>query len=186
MHILLSHAYTDLLTVTDRLPCQHKVVHFLCTPPTQRTGSIPSCVCACAGPPRGLDQSVGTSPDPQSWDSAPSSLSATREAGAPGERGLCICLSNTTPSSGPPPKITEARRGVKTEKRQWGWNVKTLRALSTQSWPCVSPEKQEQSDPVLGLKKSQALHFAGFLFFFSWLETKSGVIPSALEPGSWH
>lgn len=66
VHTLLSRANVDPLRVTDRLPCRHRVVHFLCTPPIRRTGSIPSCVCACAGPPRGLDQSVGTSPDPQS------------------------------------------------------------------------------------------------------------------------
>lgn len=61
-----SRSNTGPLTVTDRLPCQHRAVHFLCTPPIRRTGSIPSCVCAFAGPPTGLDQSLGTSPDPQS------------------------------------------------------------------------------------------------------------------------
>ena len=99
---LLNCANPDPLTVTDHLPCQHRVVHFLCTPPIRRTGSIPSCVCVCAGPPRGLDQSVGTSPDPLRWDSAPSRPSPARQTGAPREPRLCICLSNTNPSFGPP------------------------------------------------------------------------------------
>lgn len=176
----------------DRLPCQRREVHFLCTLLIRRTGSIPSCVCFCAGHPRGLDQSVETSPDPQSWDWDPSSSSPARETGAPEEPGLCICLSNTTRSFGLFPKSTEARRGAKIKnkkkKRQKSWNVKTLRVLSTQSWPCVSPESKSRQTlkRAQGLKKSQALHFAVLLFFFAWLKTKSEVIPSTLEPDRWH
>lgn len=76
--------------LTAHLPCQRRAAHFLCIPPKRRTGSIPSCACACAGPPRGLDQSVGTSPDPQSWDSVPNSSSPAGGAGARGQPGLCI------------------------------------------------------------------------------------------------
>lgn len=102
----------------DRLPCQRREVHFLCTLLIRRTGSIPSCVCFCAGHPRGLDQSVETSPDPQSWDWDPSSSSPAGETGAPEEPGLCICLSNTTRSFGLFPKSTEARRGAKIKKKK--------------------------------------------------------------------
>lgn len=93
-------------TRIQHLPCRHRVVRFLCTPPIRRTGSIPSCVCACAGPPRGLDQSVGT----QHSGSAPCSPSPTRETEWPRGPGLCICLSNTTPSSGPAPKRTKEQK----------------------------------------------------------------------------
>lgn len=134
----------------DRLPCQRREVHFLCTLLIRRTGSIPSCVCFCAGHPRGLDQSVETSPDPQSWDWDPSSSSPARETGAPEEPGLCICLSNTTRSFGLFPKSTEARRGAKIKNKK----------KKTEKLKCQNPQgfihtvltlcftrKQEQADP---------------------------------------
>lgn len=180
VHTLLSRANADPLAVTYRLPCQHRVVHSLCTPPIRRTGSIPSCVCACAGPPKGLDQIVGTSPDPQSWDPSPSSPSPAREKGVPGEPGLCICLSNTTPSSGsgPPPKSTEARRVAKIEKKKKK-EKKTVRLK------CQNPQgfihtvltlcftrKQEQSDPQKSTwvekESSSAFCCVSLLFFPDW------------------
>lgn len=72
----------EALIVTHGLPCQRRVAHSLCTPPIRRTGSIPSCACACAGRPRGLVQSVGTCPGPQSWDSALNRPSPARETGS--------------------------------------------------------------------------------------------------------
>lgn len=183
-----------MLTATDHLPCQHRVVHFLCTPPIRRTGSIPSCVCACAGPPRGLDQSVGTSPDPQSWDSAPSSPFPARETGVPGEPGLCICLSNTTPSSsGPPSKRHWGQRSKNVEKKKEKKKAEKLKCQNPQGLihtvlTLCFTRKQEQSDPEKNawVEKESSSAFCCVALLFSSLETKSGVIPSTLEPGSWH
>lgn len=100
----LNRDNTDSLTVTDHLPCQHRVVHFLCTLPIRRTGSIPSCVCVFAEPPRGLDQTEGTCPDPPSGNSVPSSSRSVRQTGAPRGPERCECLSNADPSFGPPSK----------------------------------------------------------------------------------
>lgn len=153
-------------TATYRLPCQRRVVRFLCTPPIRRTDSIPSCACASAGPPRGLDQSVGTSPDPQSWDSAPSSPSPAREWGVPGEPGLCICLSNTTPSSGPAPKCTE-ERGLKKDSeaemsKPWGFYPHSPDPVFHQRARAVRPCAWVER------KSSSAFCCVALLFFPDW------------------
>lgn len=156
--------------VTDLLPCQRRAAHSPCTPPIRRTGSIPSCVCSCAGPPRGLDQSAGTSPDPQSWDSAPSSPSPARETGAPGEPGLCICLSSATPSSGPPPKKHRGQKSSDRLKKDSKAEMSKPSGFYPHSPdPVFSPERKSSQTRrrAHGSGKSQALHFAVLFLFFS-------------------
>lgn len=180
---LLEWSNTKPLTATDHWPCQRRAVRFPCTPPIRRTGSIPSCVCASPGRPRGPDQSVGTSPDPQSWASAPSSSSSfspSRQTGAPEEPGLCICLSGTNPSFGLPSK-----NALKQEEEQ------------------NSKKKNEMSKPLgfyphsldsLFHRKATTVRLWKEHMDWRWVKLcillgcfssfkKNGVIPATLEPG---
>lgn len=121
----LNRGHTDPLTVTDHSPCRRRAAHFLCTLPIRRTGSIPSCVCVSAAPPRGLDQTEGTSPDPPSGNSVPSSSCSARQTGAPREPERRVRPSSADPSSlGLRPNEPPSQKRSKKNE-----NVKTLRGF---------------------------------------------------------
>lgn len=95
------------------LPCQHTAVLHLCTPPGQRIGSIPSCVCASEAAPLGLQQCAGSgsvSQRPQRRRSTPSSPAPRGEAAEQGEFLLSPSFLSQTTSFRPPPTSNKPRR----------------------------------------------------------------------------